>query len=115
MLVAFLLWQNWNLNAQAPQHGNQVIWGAVTQDTGGNAITVDGYRVYRGTVAGQTTTLVNTTTTLSYFDTAVTAGTRYFYALTAFKGQFESSKSSEISAVAIGDPKAPAGASVTAE
>jgi fibronectin type 3 domain-containing protein len=64
---------------------------------------VAGYNVYRGTASGaESTTPVNSTivTGTTYVDTAVTAGTKYYYVVTAVaaNGAIESGNSNEASA-----------------
>ena len=64
--------------------------------------TIVGYNVYRGTTAGVCTGSVTpyaTSTSKAYTDTAVTAGTIYFYAVSAFNGAgAESACSAEVQA-----------------
>lgn len=72
-----------------------------------------GYRVYRGTATGVTTTtgtqLSATDTTL--IDTLRTNGTQYFYVATSLKGAVESSISGEVNATPQARPAAPTGVS----
>ena len=61
---------------------------------------VVGYNVYRSTVSGGPYTLLNSTpvTALTYSDSAVTAGTKYFYVVRAELAGVESVNSNEASA-----------------
>jgi fibronectin type 3 domain-containing protein len=79
-----------------------VTWSAVTAFTNGAAVTIPlTYNIYRGP---STTALVQigSSTTLGYTDTAVAAGTTYFYAITATcTGCTESAKSVVVSGVPV--------------
>ena len=68
-------------------------WSA--PDDGGSPIT--GYQVYRGLAAGAETPYATTTDT-SFTDTAVKAGTTYFYRVVASNGVGASDPSNEVSA-----------------
>ena len=92
------------------QHGIQWTWSAVTQDTTGNAITVDGYNIYCAPSAtGPFTTKTNSAliSGTSYLETGLTAGNTYSCQITAVKGTLESVHSATGSAVFQFPPVAP--------
>jgi len=105
MAAFFFLWP------ALAQTGHRVTltWTASTDS-------VSGYNVYRGTVSGGPYTKQNSSvvTTTTFADTAVAAGTRYFYVATAVgAGGVESAYSNEASAVVPVNP--PAGLGATAQ
>ena len=65
---------------------------------------ITGYNVYRGTSSGAETLLSSAGSTTSYFDTSVTNGLTYYYAVTAVNAVGESAWSNE----AYATPSAPA-------
>lgn len=105
LLAGFLAWQNWQVNAQAPQHGATVTWIASTTPS------VTGYLVYRSPTSGGPYSQLNATpvAALTYFDpTGALNGATEFYVIDAIDSLgVESAHSTQVSAVTIGDPKAP--------
>ena len=93
------------------QHSVSLTW----QDPDSSVIS---YNVYRGLVTGVcsgTPTPYASSTVKSYIDTAVTAGSTYFYAVSAVNGAGgESVCSSETQATVPGSPQAPTGLQGTA-
>lgn len=88
-------------NAQA-QHGQTLNWSETA--------TVAGYNVSRGTAAGGPYTKLNSALIIpkTYFDSTGTAGTKYFYVVTAVDSLgVESLFSNEVSGTAIGPPPPP--------
>jgi fibronectin type 3 domain-containing protein len=82
LILALLFWPRFT-SSQATQHGSFLSWTAPTVDaTHGPAAS---YNVYRGTSAGNETTLLANVTTTSYVDPAngLTPGTTYFYVVKA--------------------------------
>ncbi len=81
-----------------PSSGSVTLsWTAPTSN-GGSAIT--GYAIYRGTSSGAETLLTTVpSTTQSYADTTVIAGTTYYYEVVAVNSIGTSALSSEVSAV----------------
>ncbi len=73
---------------------------------GGSAIT--GYRVYRGTSSGGESLLSNLGVVNGYRDTAVSAGVRYYYKISAVNSVGTSAQSNELNAVPTAQPSAPA-------
>ncbi len=59
---------------------------------------VDGYNVYRSASSGDIYSMVGTTGALSYTDTGLSANTMYYYKVTAYKRNVESSGSDYVSA-----------------
>lgn len=111
LIVGFLLWQNWPLNAQG-SHNITLSWTAPT--TGGAPTT---YNVKRGTATGTEVKIatVNVPST-TYSDTNGVAGTTYFYVISASNQFGESPNSNEVSATFLGDkPGAPVGATAVAQ
>jgi hypothetical protein len=96
--------QKKGLNAKATAHGVQLNWtqGApVTGSTctGGGSTAITGNAVFRGSTAGGegTTALITfTTPTVSYLDSAVTAGSSYYYYVTAINCNGSSGPSNEV-------------------
>ena len=70
-------------------------WSAPASDGG---LGISAYKVYRGTAAGEQTYL-GTASALSYEDTSVISGQRYFYQVSALNAVGEGSYASEVSAV----------------
>jgi hypothetical protein len=73
---------------------------------GGSAIT--GYRVYRGTSSGGESLLSNLGVVNGYTDTAVSAGIRYYYKISAVNAVGTSAQSNELSAVPTAQSSPPA-------
>src|SRR5690349_3942147 len=69
---------------------------------GGSAIT--GYKLYRGTAAGNETLLKTLGNVTSYDDTAVSGGTKYYYRVTAVNTAGEGLQSNEVSATSTAPP-----------
>ena len=93
-------------------HSNTISWTAPT--TGGAVAT---YNVKRSTSAGTEVTIATVPSTqTSYVDTAGTAGTTYFYVVSASNQFGESPNSNEVSALFLGDkPAAPSGLAVVSK
>lgn len=102
ILVALLVMGWPQMKAQTQQHGITVTW---TETNNSDPATT--FNVFRGTAAGaEGTTPVNATplpaTATSYFDSAVTGGTKYFYTVVAIDSLGDASAASnEISATAL--------------
>lgn len=90
------------------QHGVGLSWTETN-----NSDIAAGFNVYRATVAGGAYTKLNTALipagTLTYFDSSVVGGTKYFYVVRAVDALgIESANSLEVSATAIaGAPNPP--------
>lgn len=83
-------------------HGIQWTWPAVTTDTAGNTITVDGYNIYCAVgAAGPFTTKSNAAllTTPTFLETSLTVGNTYFCQTEAVKGALTSTRSATSSGV----------------
>ena len=81
-------------------------WSAPAYD-GGSAIS--NYRIYRGTIPGGETFLVDPGNVLTYVDTGLTNGQTYYYEVSAVNGVGEGARSNETNATpsagpALGDP-----------
>lgn len=103
-----------NLLATAAVGSVNLTWTAPSS-SGGSPITA--YNVYRGTSSGTETLLSQLGVTASYSDTAVTAGTTYYYEVTAVNGVGEGPVSSEAvatQAAATSVPSTPANLVATA-
>jgi fibronectin type 3 domain-containing protein len=86
-----------NLVATAGAQQVVLTWSAPASD-GGSAIT--SYKIYRGTSSNGETYLTSVSSSLlTYTDTGLTAGTRYYYKVTAVNAVGESSYSNEASAI----------------
>ena len=74
-------------------------WVAPTTTVSGDPIaTLSGYNIYYGTSTGRYTTKVNAGSGTSYLVTALTEGTTYYFAVTAYDANgFESDHSTEVS------------------
>ena len=70
-------------------------------DTGGSAVT--NYTVFRGTASGSLAFLASTGTTPSFTDNTATAGTTFFYRVTATNTVGTSCGSNEVRAVSLGE------------
>jgi fibronectin type 3 domain-containing protein len=83
-------------NFQATAGDGKIVltWTAPTSD-GGSAIT--GYKVYRGTTAGNLTLLTTLGNVLTYTDSSVTNGQTYYYKVTALNAIGEGAQSTEAS------------------
>jgi hypothetical protein len=84
-----------SLSASAGNSQVTLSWSAPTSD-GGSVMT--GYRVYRGTTAGQETLFAALGNVLTYVDSAVSNGQTYYYQVTANNAAGESPKSNEATA-----------------
>lgn len=109
VVLGFLLWQNWKLNtqvvhAQVTQHGVSLSWTASVSPN-------VKYVVYRSTTRGGPYSQLNAAPVagLTYFDpTGSLNGSTVFYVVNAIDNlSIESAHSNEITAVTVGDPKAP--------
>lgn len=110
-LLLALLYLTTSLRGQGT-HSITLSW---TAPTGGGVPAT--YNVKRSTSSGTESKIatVNVPAT-TYIDTNGTAGTTYFYVVSASNAFGESPNSSEVSTVFLGDkPGAPAGVSVTAQ
>ncbi len=83
-------------NLQGTAGDGQVVltWEASSSD-GGSAIT--GYKIYRGSSAGNLTLLTLVGNVLTYTDSSVTNGQTYYYKVSAVNGVGESTQTSEVS------------------
>ena len=84
---------------------NQVALAWPQPADGGAAIT--GYTIKRGTATGTEATYANVGSVLGYTDTAVAAGTRYFYVVQAVNAAGVSVASNEVSVLTLRPPGAP--------
>jgi len=105
------------LSASALAENYTAAWDPVTQDVGGNAITIDGYNLYLGEVAGtrglKIGTVAGTVNPPILVFTENRVGTHYLV-VTAYKGTLESASSNEISiTIATKSPKPPPNFRVT--
>lgn len=100
-----------NLRAQGT-HNITLAWNAPT--TGGAVAT---YNVKRSTSSGTEATIASTpANTRTYVDSSGTAGTTYFYVVTAVNQFGESGPTNEVSAIFQGDrPGTPAGLSAVTQ
>jgi hypothetical protein len=90
-------------------------WVAPTTGCGGGTNQVCTYNVLRGTTSGGETAYASGITTLSYTDTNVTAGSTYYYVITATNGVGTGPVSNEAKAVIPVAPAAPSGLTVTTQ
>ncbi|HEY7424768.1 MAG TPA: fibronectin type III domain-containing protein, partial [Gemmataceae bacterium] len=72
------------------------------------------YNIYRGTSSGGETKIASGVTTTAYTDSGLSAGTTYFYEVTAVNSIGESGFSNEASATTPSAPAAPTGLTATA-
>lgn len=83
----------------------QLSWSVPDSD-GGSVVT--GYRVYRGAASGAETLLADNVALMNYTDGSVTAGTTYYYTVTAVNANGEGPTPAEASAKpTAGPPSAP--------
>ena len=85
----------------------KVSWSSVTGATG--------YKVYRSSSSSGTYNSVGDVTTTSYTNTGLTAGTTYYYKVSAYNSAGESAQSSSVSAKPESIPATPTGVSASAE
>jgi len=100
--------------AQAQAAHSAIINWAFTQSTTGDPAT--GFHVQRSLTAGGPYTIVGTIsnlTTLTFTDTSVTAGTKYFYVISDFNTAGDSPLSTEVSGTIPFSPPSGAPTSVT--
>jgi hypothetical protein len=76
-------------------HGINWSWPAITTDTAGNTIAVDGYNMYCGTAEAGPFVKVNAAliATPNFLESGLTVGSTYFCQYTAVKGTFETAHS----------------------
>ncbi|SDM83208.1 Glycosidase [Paenibacillus sp. yr247] len=79
-----------NSMAVGGNHSVNLTWDAVSG--------AEGYRIYRAAIEGGQVTVVGTSTATSFEDGTVVNGTKYYYAVTAIKGNGESFLSDMVSA-----------------
>jgi fibronectin type 3 domain-containing protein len=72
---------------------------------GGSAVT--GYKIYRGTTSGGETLLTTLGNVLTYTDSGLTNGQRYYYKVSAVSSAGEGSQSNEASATPLAVPSSP--------
>lgn len=92
------------IKVKATQHLNQVTWAAPVKDPCYPAANVfTGFRVYRSTLAaGKFTALTTTIKGARRFnDTNITAGTKYWYYVTAVNVTAESIPSNVVAVIAL--------------
>jgi len=92
-----------NLRASAGNAQVALTWDPPSSD-GGSSIT--NYRIFRGTLAGGESLLVETGNVLTYVDAGLTNGQTYFYMATAVNLVGEGPKSNEASATPMAPPPA---------
>ncbi|RLF70222.1 MAG: hypothetical protein DRN40_05090 [Thermoplasmata archaeon] len=93
-----------NLAAMGGEGYVVLTWEAPADD-GGSPIT--GYKIYRGTSSGNETLLATVGNVLTYNDTGLINGQRYYYRVSAVNGVGEGELSEEVSALPQGVPSAP--------
>ena len=81
--------------AATVNNGQVTLTWAAPSDDGGSNITA--YRIYRGTSAGAETWVANVTNVLTWTDLNVTAGTTYYYKVSAVNAVGEGPRSTETS------------------
>lgn len=107
LFCAILLWPRFSVHGQNTPHSINLTWTAEPAATGG-------FNVYRSTSAtgpfSKYATVIAGVSTFS--DTNATAGTQYFYVVTALDTATppdESAQSNIASATALGNPPSPSG------
>lgn len=90
-------------------------WSAPSTGCSGGMNQVCTYNVLRGASSGTETPLASGITTLSYTDTTVTAGSTYYYEVSATNGIGTGAVSNEVKAVIPVPPSAPTGLTVTTQ
>ena len=85
--------------------GYVVLTWEAPADDGGSPIV--GYKIYRGTSPGDEVLLTTVGNVLTYNDTGVTNGQRYYYRVSALNVVGEGELSAEVSATPLGVPSAP--------
>jgi fibronectin type 3 domain-containing protein len=102
-----------NVTATAgPANGQITVGWAVPATNGGTAVT--GYRIYRGTTSGSLLAVADVAATArSFTDTGLPENTLHFYAVSAINGVGEGVRSTEVSALSMGRPSAPAASIVS--
>ncbi|MCK4444364.1 MAG: fibronectin type III domain-containing protein, partial [Thermoplasmata archaeon] len=93
-----------NLQATAGNQQSTLTWDSPVSD-GGSPIT--GYRIYRGTIPGEETFLVEIGNVLTYTDTGLINGQTYFYRISAANSVGEGPKSNKANATPGSPPSAP--------
>ncbi|WNR45850.1 alpha-amylase family glycosyl hydrolase [Paenibacillus roseipurpureus] len=88
-----------NLQVVPQVQGSAAVGGNHRVDLTWDAVVgAESYHIYRAAIEGGQVTLVGTTATTSWTDTAIVNGTKYYYAVTAVKGSGESFLSDMVSA-----------------
>jgi fibronectin type 3 domain-containing protein len=87
-----------NVSATAVVGSIKLAWSPPSSD--GGAL-IANYRIYRGTTSGGESLLTTVGNTTSYADSAVTAGSSYFYRVAAVNSVGEGPQSAEVSAAPI--------------
>ncbi|HME53131.1 MAG TPA: PQQ-binding-like beta-propeller repeat protein [Candidatus Lokiarchaeia archaeon] len=93
--------------------GNVILSWLVPQATGG--ISIAGYKVYRGTTAGSELLLGSAGNRTSYTDQSASAGTTYYYIVTALNAVGESLPSNEVTLTPFTVPGEPQNLQATGE
>ena len=112
IMLTFALFATLGTAAQAQSsHSATLNW---TQSTS-TGVTANG--VYRSTTSGSGYALIYTSLSpmVTYTDSAVVAGTTYYYVVTAFVGSEESAYSSQVTATIPSNPNPPTGITVVAK
>ncbi|MCK4443507.1 MAG: fibronectin type III domain-containing protein, partial [Thermoplasmata archaeon] len=95
-----------NLQATWGDSFVNITWSPPSSDGG---FPVTKYRIYRGTVSGGETFLVDTQWFAYYNDTVVTNGVRYYYRVAAINNKGEGPKSNEAASIPTAVPGPPTG------
>jgi hypothetical protein len=85
-----------NLSVSIGEAALNLEWLAPRTDAGSP---ISGYSVYRGTLSGDLSLLIELDNVLAYSDAAVTAGVTYYYVVRAVNGIGESAASNEVNAI----------------
>jgi fibronectin type 3 domain-containing protein len=93
-----------SLQVSASDRQAVLTWTAPVSDGGSRII---GYRVYRGTVSGGETLLIDIGNILTHTDTGLTNGRRYYYRVSAINAIGEGPSSAEANAIPATTPSEP--------